>query len=140
MLIPFLLLVLSSSVLGWNCPEVTPSVCGDDEVTCDKGTHNYCWTGDYCLPAGSVCPEPCFTTTGWSSTCHSGQLTCESWRGHCKMLEYCIANIPGQVCPPSCKIENPAVCLDTDVICDAGNDDDGCWLGQSCLPAGSTCP
>ena len=42
-------------------------------------------------------------------------------------------------CSPSCKIENPAICLDTDVICDNGYEE-GCLLGQSCLPAGSECP
>ena len=140
MLFPSLLLVLFSSALAWECPEVTPSVCGEDELTCDRGYHNYCWTGDYCLPARSVCPQACYTSSWSYSQCSpSHQLTCESWVGHCKYGEYCMEAIAGQVCPPSCRLESPAICLDTDVVCDLGYDE-GCWLGQSCMPAGSECP
>merc|ERR1712102_131124 len=31
-------------------------------------------------------------------------------------------------------------CMDTEVRCDNGMDQDGCWKGDYCMPEGSMCP
>merc|ERR1712154_304120 len=48
---------------GFQCPPVcnwpAHSVCQDGEILCDMGIDaDYCWMGDYCMPAGSECPAP----------------------------------------------------------------------------------
>merc|ERR1712018_482144 len=48
---------------GFQCPPVcnwpAHSICQEGEVLCDMGIDaNYCWMGDYCMPAGSECPAP----------------------------------------------------------------------------------
>merc|ERR1711934_1168492 len=48
---------------GFQCPPVcnwpAPSVCKNGEILCDMGIDaDYCWMGDYCMPAGSECPAP----------------------------------------------------------------------------------
>ena len=128
------------------CNEPAPAICNPTEVRCDRGTttagkDEFCWQGDYCLPEGSICPwymQYCYVPK--PITCDGDySVKCEKWHGGCKNYEWCMAN--GSVCPPSCKIEEPAICNSkTDVVCDNGYDENGCWLGESCLPIGSACP
>merc|ERR1712012_786916 len=53
------LLVCAGSLLAQDCPLPPPSVCTNGDITCDMGVgSDGCWLGDYCMPAGSVCPPP----------------------------------------------------------------------------------
>ena len=48
----------------------------------------------------------------------------------------------GSECPVSCYTPDPAMCDATDLVCDNGMDENGCWLGNYCWPAeaGAVCP
>merc|ERR1712154_177597 len=45
----------------------------------------------------------------------------------------------GSVCPPVCHHPAPSNCLDNEIRCDSGTDQ-GCWIGDYCMPKGSVCP
>jgi len=149
------------------CPEPTFTVCdmATGEIVCDMGMGpDGCWMGDYCMPAGSVCPEPIVYETATTltdgtpecfmpppSVCDmaAGEVICDmGWDTNgCWMGDYCMPT--GSVCPDpfgtvetACPMPPPSVC-DTaagEIFCDMGFDTNGCWMGDYCMPAGSVCP
>ena len=155
-----------------GCPMPEPSICDvtTGEILCDMGVDSLgCWVGDYCMPAGSVCPDPIFSdytmpdeTTGcaWPepSVCDmtTGEIICDMGWGPdgCWMGDYCMP--AGSVCPDpivyeppmtaakrfACVLPPPSVCdMETgEITCDMGVDPEGCWMGDYCMPAGSVCP
>merc|ERR1712107_724063 len=96
------LLVCAGSLLAQDCPLPPPSVCTNGDITCDMGVgSDGCWLGDYCMPAGSVCPPPttaCFMPP--PSTCADGVILCDMGvdTDGCWMGDYCMP--AGSECPP----------------------------------------
>merc|ERR1712241_77664 len=99
-----------------ECNPPMPSECAEGEISCDNGSYADCWMGDFCMPEGSICPTSCNTPA--ASQCMAG----------------------GSVCPVACYPPLASECATTDIIGDMGVDEDGCWLGDYCMPEGSECP
>merc|ERR1719315_745047 len=133
MMLPSLLLSLAASALAQTeCPEKTTSICSSPtDMLCDMGMTGPCWNGDYCMPESSVCPTPCYSPL--PSSCAATQLVCDmGMTGNCWNGDYCMPE--GSVCPPACNTPEPSVCGMTDILCDMGMDDNGCWMGDICMP------
>merc|ERR1712112_13823 len=157
MFLPYLLLVLSASVLAWyeECPEVTPAVCGEGEMKCYNGMDkNGCWKGDYCQPVGppdspNWCTPPCNDDLEpnecpiWDYSTGTRMTRCEyGYYYGCYAGDYCVPpEGPEETrCHPwECDEPAPAICNDTDVRCTDGMMNH-CKKGDYCLPEGSTCP
>merc|ERR1711974_394510 len=84
------------------------SECAETDIRCDMGTYAGCWNGDYCMPAGSVCPPVCHIPA--PSNCTNGEIICDmgSTSG-CWMGDYCMP--AGSVCPPVCDAPAPVHCM-----------------------------
>ena len=136
------LLVCAGSLLAQDCPLPPPSVCTNGDITCDMGVgSDGCWLGDYCMPAGSVCPPPttaCFMPP--PSTCADGDILCDMGVGTdgCWMGDYCMP--AGSECPPpvtttECVPPPPAgPCAEEgELLCSMGSDDNGCYMGDICI-------
>merc|ERR1712111_132889 len=117
------LLVCAGSLLAQDCPLPPPSVCTNGDITCNMGVgSDGSWLGDYCMPAGSVCPPPttaCFMPP--PSTCADGDILCDMGVGTdgCWMGDYCMP-------AGSCAEEG-------ELLCSMGSDDNGCYMGDICI-------
>merc|ERR1712177_71026 len=113
-------------------------MCPPGDMICDSGMDmNGCWMGDYCLPAGNICPPVCYSYP--PSNCSSSEVVCDmGYHGDCWNGDYCMPE--GTVCPVACYTPEPSMCAGDDILCDNGMDSNGCWMGDYCMPAGSICP
>merc|ERR1712051_397714 len=139
---------------GFQCPPVcnipAPSICQDGEIMCDMGIDaDYCWMGDYCMPAGSECPAPAQPTevtespsvcpNHLPSNCTTAEDFCDmGWDTvtGCWMGDYCM---PKGTCPVVCNTPTPSQCMEGEVTCDMGTYS-GCWMGDFCMAGGFPCP
>merc|ERR1712088_115065 len=79
------------------CKPPMPSNCSTTDISCDMGTFDGCWMGDYCMPVGSVCPPTCHTPA--PAMCEEGEILCDMGIvDTCWMGNYCMPQ--GSECPP----------------------------------------
>merc|ERR1711863_170741 len=122
--------------------------CNGTETWCSIGYYSDgCWMGNYCLPQvlEDGCPGICPEDYNWETQdwCDMGMDSNNCWLGN-----WCQYLISGG-CPAgssyydnydygsgsgSCDFEAyTQECNSTEIYCDAGNDGQGCWLGNYCV-------
>merc|ERR1712203_449573 len=80
-----------------ECEDPLPVECGQTDTSCDMGTHDGCWLGDFCMPEGSECPPSCNTPA--PPQCSEGEMMCDSRvdENGCWLGDFCLPE--GGVCP-----------------------------------------
>merc|ERR1712037_173539 len=119
--------------------------CNATEIWCDSGYYNdnQCWYGNYCLQQVSEwdgCPGMCHMPCNWDTEefCDMGMDSNNCWLGNYRQDK------SSGGCPAgssfydygsgSCDFEaHTQECNSTEIYCDAGNDGQGCWLGNYCI-------
>merc|ERR1712004_949970 len=132
----------SGSGSGCNFEPVIQE-CNATQIYCDSGYYNgyNCWYGNYCIDQVNEwdgCHGVCSLNCDWATQdwCDMGVDTVGCWMGNwCQ--DKSLGGCPGSelnsgedICA---HMANTEECSDSQIWCDSGTSNEGCWMGNFCI-------